>query len=413
MVAAVRRGQSLRAVARRFGVGVATVTLWVERARGQRLDRVDWSDRSSVPHRTQRIDSSTEDLILTVRKELAHGDLGAVGAQAIQQALLDRGDTAAPSLRTINRILARRGALDGRVRTRRPAPPRGWYLPEVAAARAELDSFDIVEGLVIKEGPEVEVLNGVSLHGGLVVSWPTTAPVTAVLTVESLTEHWREVGLPGYAQFDNDMIFQGTHRYPDALGRVIRLCLSLGVAPVFVPPREVGFQAMIESYNGWWQARVWARFQHPDLERPARPFAEACAGPASAAGGPDRGGPRPPPLPGGLASEPEDPASGAAGLPATDQRCGRGDPAGTDLGGECGVAQPAGPLRGGPGGGQDPVLHPATEGTEDSAAGPGGGLPAAQPRVPGLNEAVRDVLAPVTVRAIRCSGRCGTYPVTS
>src|SRR5437879_12349646 len=62
------------------------------------------------------------------------------------------------------------------------------------------------------------------------------------------------------------MIFQGTHRYPDALGRVIRLCLSLGVVPVFVPPREMGFQAMIESYNGWWQARVWSRFQHANLE---------------------------------------------------------------------------------------------------------------------------------------------------
>lgn len=61
------------------------------------------------------------------------------------------------------------------------------------------------------------------------------------------------------------MIFQGTHRYPDALGRVTRLCLSLDVVPVFVPPREMGFQAMFESYNGWWQARVWARFQHPDL----------------------------------------------------------------------------------------------------------------------------------------------------
>jgi hypothetical protein len=37
------------------------------------------------------------------------------------------------------------------------------------------------------------------------------------------------------------------------------------VVPVFVPPREMGFQAMVESYNGWWQARVWARFEHPDL----------------------------------------------------------------------------------------------------------------------------------------------------
>jgi hypothetical protein len=139
-------------------------------------------------------------------------------------------------------------------------------LPEVATAKVELDSIDIVEGLVIKGGPHVEVLNGVSLHGGRVVSWPIASPVTAEMTVESLTTHWREVGLPGYAQFDNDMIFHGTHRYPDALGRVLRLCLSLGVVPVLVPPRETGFQAMIESYNGWWQSKVWSRFQHKDLE---------------------------------------------------------------------------------------------------------------------------------------------------
>jgi WD40 repeat protein len=37
MVAAIRRGRSLRAVARQFGVGIATVSHWVERAKGQRL----------------------------------------------------------------------------------------------------------------------------------------------------------------------------------------------------------------------------------------------------------------------------------------------------------------------------------------------------------------------------------------
>jgi len=265
MVAAFRRGRSLRAVARQFGVGIATVSHWVQRARGQRLDRVDWTDRSRAPRKTRRTDIPLEDLVLKARSELAHSDLGAIGADAIRQELLDKGIAGVPSVRTINRILARRGALDGRKRTRRPPPPTGWYLPDVAAAEAELDSFDIVEGLVIQGGTQVEILNGVSLHGGLVVSWPVLSPVTAVLTVASLTEHWRAVGLPGYAQFDNDMTFQGTHRYPDALGRIIRLCLSLGVVPVFVPPRETGFQAMIESYNGWWQARVWSRFQHADL----------------------------------------------------------------------------------------------------------------------------------------------------
>ena len=276
-----------------------------------------------APHQPRRTDTAVEDLVLKTRSELARGDLGAIGAAPIRQALLEQGVARSPSVRTINRILARRGALDGRSRTRRPPPPRGWYLPEVATAQAELDSFDIVEGLVIKDGPQVEVLNGVSLHGGLVVSWPRLSPVTAALTVQSLVEHWRLVGLPGYAQFDNDMIFQGTHRYPDALGRVIRVCLSLGVVPVFVPPRETGFQAMIESYNGWWQAKVWSRFQHADLEDLQGRSQRYVAGLAEAAGGAAGGSSGPSGVPRGLEAGPEETAAWPAGLPAAQQRAAR------------------------------------------------------------------------------------------
>jgi hypothetical protein len=265
MVAAVRRGQSLRTVAAKFAVGVATVAHGVERATGQRLERVDFSDRWRAPHKTRRTATSLEDLVLQTRRELAHGDLGAIGAEAIHQALVDREVAPVPSVRTINRILGRRGALDGRQRSRRPPPPTGWYLPDVAQGLAGLDSIDIVEGLVIKDGPPSEVRNAVSLHGGLAASWPVESPVTSERTVAALVEHWRAVGLPDYAQFDHDRILHGTPRYRDALGRVLRLCLSLAVVPVLVPPRATGFQAMIESYNGWWQTRVWSRFQHHDL----------------------------------------------------------------------------------------------------------------------------------------------------
>jgi hypothetical protein len=67
-----------------------------------------------------------------------------------------------------------------------------------------LDGFDLVEGLVIRGGIQVEVLNGLSLHGGLVASWPHTPAITASFVVEALLEYWQAVGLPGYAQFDND-----------------------------------------------------------------------------------------------------------------------------------------------------------------------------------------------------------------
>src|SRR6185369_1960313 len=262
MVEQVRAGVGMREVARTFRVSLSVVQRWVGRADGHRLDRVDWSSKATSATRpSNRTAPGVEALILTLREQLAKtSDLGEHGAEAIRAALLDRALERPPSVRTIGRVLERSGALDGQRRVRRAAPPIGWYLPEVAASRAELDSFDTVSGLLLAGGIDVVVLNGISLHGGLVTSCPRYS-VTAVLTACLLVEHWRQFGLPGYAQFDNDNIFQGPHQYPDVIGRVMRTCLLLGVVPVFAPPREPGFQAGVESFNGRWQAKVWARFE--------------------------------------------------------------------------------------------------------------------------------------------------------
>ena len=261
MVAAVRAHHSICRVAKQFRVARSTVSSWVQRARGRQLDRVDWSDRPAGPRRpANKTAKAVEDVVLTLRRDLKDcSALGEFGAAAIQRELVKRRVTPLPSVRTLGRILERRGALDGRKRTRRKAPPTGWYLRDLAARKTELDSFDVVEGLVIKGGYGVEVLNGISLYGGLVASWPRSR-ITAKIVVNALIQHWRQVGLPAYAQFDNDTVFQGPHQYPDTIGRVSRLCLSLGITPVFAPPREMGFQASIESFNGRWQAKVWARF---------------------------------------------------------------------------------------------------------------------------------------------------------
>lgn len=267
IVRAARSGQPLRQVARELKVSLATVQRWVARASGQRLDRVAFS---GLPRGGRRPASSTdpalEGLVLQLRRQLKEeSDLGDCGAAAIHEKLVEQRVKDIPSIRTIGRILARRGALDGKRRRRQPPPPRGWYLPELAQGKAEMDCWDAVEGLVIKGGQDVEVLNVISLHGGLVGSWPTGG-VTAKGTVACMLSHWRACGMPRFAQFDNDTIFQGAHQYPDTFGRVTRLCLQLGVTPVFSVPRETGFQAAIESYNGRWQSRVWGRFQHADLD---------------------------------------------------------------------------------------------------------------------------------------------------
>jgi hypothetical protein len=263
MVAAARRGQAQRAVARRFGIGLGHLQYWLARTRGQRLDRVDWSNQSNAPRAHGRqTKTSVQRRVLALRRELRQSDLGFVGAQAIQDALrTECPHRRLPSLRTIGRILKRYGALDAVRRVRRSAPPAGWYLPEVAAGTAELDAFDVIEDLPLEGGPRLDVLTTRALWGSVCGAW-ISAAMRARWLCERLETHWRAHGCPAYAQFDNDSRFQGTHTHPDVLGQVIRFCLLLGVTPVFAPAREHGPQNLNESFNHLWQQKVWHRFHH-------------------------------------------------------------------------------------------------------------------------------------------------------
>jgi transposase len=262
MIQWVRQGHSLHAVARQFGVDPATVKRWVDRTAGQRLDRAALGNRPSGARRSaNRTAASLEEQILQTRSQLKElSDLGNCGAQAIAQHLHQQGLEPVPAVRTIGRVLARRGALSGRYRQRRKPPRPGWYLPAVVSGGLELDSFDIVEALAIKGGAHFELFNGISLRGALADTHIAANGHSARSVLAALEEHWRRHGLPGFAQFDNDSRFQGPHSRVAIISRVMRLCLALGVTPVFAPPRETGFQAAIENFNGLWQAKVWRRF---------------------------------------------------------------------------------------------------------------------------------------------------------
>lgn len=276
MVQAVRAGRSYREMARRYGVGLATVALWVGRARGRSLERVDWCDRPDRPHRLRRTTPGVVRAILRLRRHLVrHDALGEHGPRAIHQQLRAAGQPV-PCARTIARWLARLGH-SGRERWRRPAPPKGWYLADVAAGRAEVDSADVVEGLRLRRGGRVEVLNVLGLWNqqpdSLVARGITTTAVIA-----QLAARWQRDGRPAYVQFDNDTVFSGAHARRTYFGRLVHWCLCLGVTPVFAPPAELGFQAAIEAYNRRWQDRVWRRWRHrsrPDLQRRSAAFVAA------------------------------------------------------------------------------------------------------------------------------------------
>ena len=126
MVRLVRSGKSMHLVAERLRIGVSTVALWVGRAKGHRLDSVDFSDRSPGCVRGwNRVARSVERRIAELRKTLREQSvLGEYGATAIQIALQAEMHSRAPSIATINRALSRQGLQDAARHRRRTAPPK-------------------------------------------------------------------------------------------------------------------------------------------------------------------------------------------------------------------------------------------------------------------------------------------------
>ncbi len=116
--------------------------------------------------------------------------LGEHGPQAIHREMLRRRFRNVPAVRTIARVLERRGALDGQRRVRRtPPPPPVGSSGRGGGASRRLDSFDIVEDLVIAGGHDVNVL-AMSLHGGCCNAWPRRR-IHGENYRDSLIEHWR------------------------------------------------------------------------------------------------------------------------------------------------------------------------------------------------------------------------------
>lgn len=89
--------------------------------------------------------------------------------------------------------------------------------------------------------------------------------------VSPLQARWRTLGLPGFAQFDNDTRFQRAHPFPDIVGCVGRLWLQLGLTPFFTPLNGRSFQPALDSFNGR-AGQVAAPLPLPLTARPPDPL---------------------------------------------------------------------------------------------------------------------------------------------
>ena len=68
--------------------------------------------------------------------------------------------------------------------------------------------------------------------------------------LDFLVSAWQTLGCPKRLKMDNCLDFRGSNLYPRSPSKLMRVCLDLGIQPVFIPLREPWRNGVVENLNG-------------------------------------------------------------------------------------------------------------------------------------------------------------------
>lgn len=209
-----------------------------------------YQEQSRKPKTTkQKIDKATEALVIETRKQLMITPYMQYGPQAIFYALEMRGITP-PPVWSIARILehnkiTRRRKTDAYI-------PKGKKYPYEYILSQQMD-FVGPRYLYSKTRFYFHSLICCDTHWAQACAFENQDSANVC---NGLIRFWKIAGIPDYLQMDNDLAFWGSLNRPNALGKVIRLCLLHRVTPVFIPVREPWRNGIIEHFNNKMQSAV-------------------------------------------------------------------------------------------------------------------------------------------------------------
>lgn len=246
-IARYRQGESATAICASLGRSREWLYKWLKR---QQPDGVEWAEEHSRrPQRSPaQIGAAVEAAILATRRSLAQRQLFH-GAQAIAWELAETG-IVPPSVRTISRVLERHGMV---TRARGPYVAKGAAYPALRAERpGQVHQSDFVGPCFLRGPVRFYSLHSIDLATGRcgVQRVPNRSSQP---TLDAFWAIWSRLGIPEHQQIDNEMVFYGSRAHPRGLGPLIRLCLTMGVEPWFIPPAEPWRNGVVEKFNDRWQ----------------------------------------------------------------------------------------------------------------------------------------------------------------
>jgi transposase-like protein len=221
--------------------------------------KTDFADHSRAPHTSpHQTPRSVERAVVKIRRTLAAAQssetrYGLVGHRSIQAQRQRLGIKPLPSLATIQRILFHHDL----THPRGAAADTGYYPGPTAGTPSAIHATDIITKH-LRGGQVVQNFHPFDhyTHAVHISQHPdkTTSSVMAHLLAS-----WATVGIPAGEQLDNESSFRGGQSHPRVIGRVVRLCLFVGVEMLFIPEYEAKRNYWVESFHSLWVEAFWSR----------------------------------------------------------------------------------------------------------------------------------------------------------
>jgi transposase InsO family protein len=209
-----------------------------------------------------------EEAVISARKKLQNTKYAQIGVNAINRELYTQGLSPLPPA-TINRIVKRAGLL----RKRAPYTPKGKAYPKPEAFCANsIHQADIVGPRFIKGDGRFYSLNVMDVATHRIKLNPSRRKDDESMAA-GLIRTWKQLGIPGFLQMDNELSFRGSNRYPRSLGLVLRLSLSMKIQPMFIPQGEPWRNGEIERFQdtfdkAFYRSQVFCSFKELCLKAP-------------------------------------------------------------------------------------------------------------------------------------------------
>jgi putative transposase len=188
-----------------------------------------------------KVSPDVEHQVICARRSLEKRRYSQTGAIAIQYEMHGSG-VEPPPVWTINRILSRHNL------NTKPSKAYKKSNKDYPGLFFHTHQMDLVGPRYIKGDGRYFTINIIDTECRSCLVRPSRAKSSVEVCI-TLVEFWKEHGMPDALQMDNELAFRGSNKYPRSFGSVVRLALSLNIAPVFIPISEPWRNGIIEKFN--------------------------------------------------------------------------------------------------------------------------------------------------------------------